>query len=114
MRQSWAFMWVGLYVWWAAPASEAAPALPLKECRLEHPLRLTSIPARCGTLRVPLDREHPRAGSIDLKLAVVPALNRRSSEPPLFLLAGGPGQSALQVYVAFSGAFARLNLNHDI
>ncbi|MDP9088574.1 MAG: alpha/beta hydrolase [Pseudomonadota bacterium] len=114
MRQSWAFMWVGLYVWWAAPASEAAPALPLKECRLEHPLRLTSIPARCGTLRVPLDREHPRAGSIDLKLAVVPALNRRSSEPPLFLLAGGPGQSALQVYVAFSGAFARVNRNHAI
>ena len=115
MRQSWALMWVGLYVWSAASAaSEVAAALPLKECRLEHPLRSTSIPARCGTLHVPLDREHPRAGSIDLKLAVVPALNRRSSEPPLFLLAGGPGQSALQVYVAFSGAFARVNRNHAI
>ncbi|HEY0748366.1 MAG TPA: alpha/beta hydrolase [Steroidobacteraceae bacterium] len=116
MRQiSWALVWVGLCVGWTPPAvSEVAPSLPLNECRLEHPLRLTSIPARCATLRVPLDREHPQAGSIDLKLAVVPALNRRSSESPVFLLAGGPGQSAQQVYVTFSGAFARVNRNHAI
>ena len=88
--------------------------LPTIECRLEHPLRLTSIAARCGTLRVPLDREHPKEGSIDLKVAVVPALNRRSTAPPLFLLAGGPGQSAMQVYVALSSAFARINRNHAV
>jgi pimeloyl-ACP methyl ester carboxylesterase len=116
MRQiSWALVWIGLCAWWTPrAAAQDTASLPLTECRLEHPLRLTSIPARCGTLRVPLDREHPKDGSIDLKLAVVPALNRRSSESPLFLLAGGPGQSALQVYVAFSGAFARANRNHAI
>jgi pimeloyl-ACP methyl ester carboxylesterase len=32
----------------------------------------------------------------------------------LFLLAGGPGQSAMQVYVALSSAFARINRNHAI
>ncbi len=37
--------------------------LPLHECRLEHPLQLTSIAARCGTLSVPEDREHPQGGS---------------------------------------------------
>src|SRR6202042_3380511 len=78
------------------------------------PLRLTSIEARCGTLRVPIDREHPKEGSIDLKVAIVPALNRRSTAAPLFLLAGGPGQSAMQVYVALNGAFARINRNHAI
>jgi pimeloyl-ACP methyl ester carboxylesterase len=75
---------------------------------------LTSIAARCGTLRVPIDREHPKEGSIDLKVAVVPALNRRSTAAPLFLLAGGPGQSAMQVYVSLSSAFARINRNHAI
>jgi pimeloyl-ACP methyl ester carboxylesterase len=45
---------------------------------------------------------------------VVPALNRRSAAAPLFLLAGGPGQSAMQVYVALSSAFARINRNHAI
>jgi len=111
-------MWVGwcACAGWAAGQAHAedVPAVLLTECRLEHPLHLTSIPARCGTLRVPDDREHPQSGSIALKVAVVPALNRRSTESPMFLLAGGPGQSAMQVYVALSSAFARVNRNHAI
>jgi pimeloyl-ACP methyl ester carboxylesterase len=105
-----------LCAWWAAQpaAAEEAALLPTTECRLEHPLRLSSIAARCGALRVPIDREHPKEGFIDLKVAVVPALNRRSTAAPLFLLAGGPGQSAMQVYVALSSAFARINRNHAI
>ncbi|HEV7359357.1 MAG TPA: alpha/beta fold hydrolase [Steroidobacteraceae bacterium] len=118
MRQvTGALVWVGLgvYAWWALPAAAEEPAtLPLIECRLEHPLHLTSIPARCGTLRVPLDREHPKEGSVDLKVAVVPALSRRSTAAPLFLLAGGPGQSAMQVYVSLNSAFSRINRNHAI
>lgn len=118
MRQLFgAFVWIGVNVcaWWARPAAaEDAALLPTIECRLEHPLRLSSIAARCGTLRVPIDREHPKEGFVDLKVAVVPALNRRSTAAPLFLLAGGPGQSAMQVYVALSSAFARINRNHAI
>lgn len=110
---------VGIGLAWGAfsappAAADDAKTLPLIECRLEHPLHLTSIPALCGTLRVPLDPEHPKAGFVDLKVAVVPALNRRSTAAPLFLLAGGPGQSAMQVYVALSGAFARINRNHAV
>jgi pimeloyl-ACP methyl ester carboxylesterase len=118
MRQlSVALMWVGLFAgaWWAPCGhAEDTATLPLSECRIEHPLRLTSIPARCGTLRVPEDREHPKDRSIELKVAVVPALNRRSTSPPMFLLAGGPGQSAAQAYASLSSAFARINRNHAI
>src|SRR5580693_279210 len=112
-----AFVWIGLSAcaWWTQPAAaENIGVLPTIECRLEHPLHLTSIAAHCGILRVPLDREHPKEGSIDLKVAIVPALNRRSTAAPLFLLAGGPGQSAMQVYVALNSAFARINRNHAI
>jgi pimeloyl-ACP methyl ester carboxylesterase len=112
-----ALVWIGLSCCaaWASPAAaDPVTTLPLIECRLEHPLHLTSIPARCGTLRVPLDPEHPKEGFVDLKVAVVPALNRRSTAAPLFLLAGGPGQSAMQVYVSLSSAFARINRNHAI
>jgi pimeloyl-ACP methyl ester carboxylesterase len=112
-----ALVWIGvsLCAWWARPAAaEEHATLPTVECRLEHPLHLTSLAARCGALRVPLDREHPKDGFVDLKVAVVPALNRRSTAPPLFLLAGGPGQSAMQVYAAISSAFARINRNHAI
>src|SRR6201996_179624 len=110
-------VWMALNccAWWTPPAAADAPStLPLTECRLEHPLHLTSIPARCGSLRVPLDPDHPHDGSVNLQVAVVPALSRRSPAAPLFLLAGGPGQSAMQVYVSLSSAFARINRNHAI
>jgi pimeloyl-ACP methyl ester carboxylesterase len=109
------FIALGLAAQWARPAFAAdQDTLPLIECRLEHPLNLTSIAARCGTLRVPEDREHPEGAAIDLNVAVVPALNRRSTAAPLFLLAGGPGQSAVQSYVASAAAFARINRNHAV
>jgi pimeloyl-ACP methyl ester carboxylesterase len=102
----------------AASASPAAAApvaqLPLHECRLEHPLRLSSIPARCGVLKVPEDRTEPGGATIELSVAVVPALNRRAAAPPLFLLAGGPGQGAAAMYTSYAGAFTRVNRNHDL
>ena len=96
------------------PATATAGTLPLHECRLEHPLRMSSVAARCGALRVAEDPGHPSGSSIELRVAVVPALNRRAEAAPLFLLAGGPGQAASDLYVSFAGAFARINRNHDI
>ncbi len=98
----------------ATTAATAPVRLALHECRLEHPLRLASIAARCGVLKVPEDRSHPGSNSIDLSIAVVPALNRRATAAPLFLLAGGPGQGATAMYTSYAGAFARVNRNHDI
>ncbi len=97
---------------WAACA--AAVPLELHECRLEHPLRLTSIAARCGTLQVPEDRTQRGGATIGLHIAVVPALNRRSAAPPVFLLAGGPGQGATAMYASYAAAFGRVNRNRDI
>src|SRR6202030_1086447 len=100
--------------WPRVAAAAPAAQLPLHECRLEHPLRLASIQARCGVLKVPEDRAQPGGATIDLSIAVVPALNRRAAAAPLFLLAGGPGQSATAMYTSLAGAFARVNRNHDI
>jgi pimeloyl-ACP methyl ester carboxylesterase len=106
---------LGSCVAWAQPVAAAGVnVLPLHECRLEHPLNLSSVAARCGVLRVPLDYEHPDAAGIDLNVAVVPALNRRSTAAPLFLLAGGPGQSAVQSYAALNSAFSLINRNHAV
>jgi pimeloyl-ACP methyl ester carboxylesterase len=94
--------------------SAPAATLPLHECRLEHPLRLSSVAARCGVLRVAEDPGAPAGRTVGLFVAVVRALNRRSSAAPLFLLAGGPGQAAADLYASYAGAFARANRNHDI
>ncbi|MGO9423930.1 MAG: alpha/beta hydrolase, partial [Steroidobacteraceae bacterium] len=82
------------------PAMATAGTLPLHECRLEHPLRMSSVAARCGALRVAEDPGRPSGRSIELRVAVVPALNRRAEAAPLFLLAGGPGQAASDLYVS--------------
>ena len=92
----------------------AAAGLELHDCRLEHPLRLASLPARCAQFEVPENPAAPGGATIALRVAVVPALNRRASAPPLFLLAGGPGQAASDLYASYAAAFGRLNRNHDI
>src|ERR1700692_847344 len=100
---------------WLRPAATAPAAqLALHECRLEHPLRLASIAARCGVLKVPEDRTQPGCPTMDLSCAVVPALKRRAAAAPLFLLAGGPGQGATAMYLSLAPAFARVNRHHDI
>jgi pimeloyl-ACP methyl ester carboxylesterase len=98
----------------ATATATATVRLPLRECRLEHPLQIASMPARCGVLKVPEDRSQSGGATIDLHVAVVPALNRRATAAPLFLLAGGPGQGATAMYTSFAAAFARVNRNHDI
>jgi pimeloyl-ACP methyl ester carboxylesterase len=98
----------------AAVPIASAPRLSLHECRLEHPQRLASVAARCGVLEVPEDWKTPAGAAINLSIAVVPALNRRTTGAPLFVLAGGPGQGAIAMYASLAAAFARVNRNHDI
>ena len=115
MRQLWgALVGLGLMFGARMAAGQNAATLPLSECRLEHPLRMLSLAAQCGTMRVPLDRQDPKSADIELNVAVVAALNRRSAAAPLFFLAGGPGQSAVQSYVLLAAAFARINRDHAI
>ena len=117
MRRVWkalVFSTLGSALWPMPALAAQRVQLPLHECRLEHPLRLVSIPARCGVLKVPEDRARPTGAAIDLSIAVVPALNRRAAAAPLFLLAGGPGQGATAMYTSLAAAFGRVNRNHDI
>lgn len=100
----------------AAEALAATPAirLPLHDCRLQHPLGLASLAARCGVLAVPLDRANRQSVTLQLSIAVVPALNRHAEAAPLFLLAGGPGQGAISMYTSYASAFTRVNRDHDL
>ena len=72
----------------------ASGTLALHDCRLEHPLKIASVAARCGVLQVAENPAESSGRTIGLHVAVVPALNRRSRSAPLFLLAGGPAFGA--------------------
>ncbi len=94
----------------SASAVAVAVAVPLKTCRvagLRHP-------AQCGVLKRPLDPARPDGVQIDIHYAVVPALARRKLPDPVFLLAGGPGQSAISLGPRVLPLMTRLNNRRDI
>ena len=68
----------------------------------------------CGVVQRPLDPARPAGAHIDVHYVVVPALARRKLPDPLFLLAGGPGQSAIGIAPATLALFNRLNNRRDI
>lgn len=96
----------------AHPATAAA--LKLEECRLQHPERLASFEARCGALEVGENPDDASGRKIRLRVAVVPALNRRGATDPLFVLAGGPGQASSDFYATAAPAFTRVHRDRDI
>ena len=90
-------------------------AIQWEECMLSSPGTLESVPARCGTLSVPEDRDDPSGRQIPLYVALVPAVSRNPRPDPLFVLAGGPGQAATETYPAILfAAFGGIHQGRDI
>ncbi len=73
-----------------------------------------TVAAQCATLAVPEDRSRPEARRIDLAIAWVPAAARRAAADPVFMLAGGPGQSAREAYPAIAHGFREVQRQRDI
>jgi pimeloyl-ACP methyl ester carboxylesterase len=95
-----------------ARPSDAAPQrrVELQAC----PPTLRMPAALCGRLDRPLDPAQPRGAHIAVHFAVWPAIGRQRLADPVFLVAGGPGQSAIEVAPALRRFFARLNFRRDI
>jgi pimeloyl-ACP methyl ester carboxylesterase len=69
---------------------------------LTHLCSYSGLPARCGTLAVPENRAVSHGRSIALHFVAV-ATRSRPERDPVFAIAGGPGQSAIDAY---RGGFA--------
>lgn len=91
-----------------------AAAIDLAPCQLEHPAHLMVVAAECGTLQVLENPARPNGRRIGLRIARVAAINRRKAPDPLFLLAGGPGGSAIMMYASAAPAFERIHRDRDI
>ena len=90
----------------AARASET----PLTECRvpgIRHAVQ-------CGVVQRALDPAQPARTTIAVHYIVVPAMARRKLPDPVFVLAGGPGQSAIGIAASTLSLFSRLNNRRDI
>ena len=80
------------------------------------PCRISGIKneVQCGSVERALDPAQPQGVKIALSYVVVPATARRKLPDAVFLLAGGPGQSAVALASAVLPVFARLNNRRDI
>jgi pimeloyl-ACP methyl ester carboxylesterase len=92
----------------------AAGALELEDCRISAGPGYPGIKARCGNFQRPLDPANPGGEQLELRVAVVPALDLNPEPDPLVPLAGGPGGSAIQFYSAYAQAFEPVRRERDI
>jgi pimeloyl-ACP methyl ester carboxylesterase len=88
--------------------------LTLSACQLEDPARVSLVQAECGELRVLENPADPTGRRIGLRVARVPAINRRKQRDPLFVLAGGPGMAATTFYASVAAVFQRIHRDRDI
>ncbi|MCA9931327.1 MAG: alpha/beta fold hydrolase [Anaerolineales bacterium] len=90
------------------PETAVSPPL-LTSCRLPG-----GVNAECGTLSVLENRDVQNGRTIDIHFAVIPAGSSISEPDPVFMLAGGPGQAASEVYPLLIPLFDELAQNRDI
>lgn len=98
----------------AIGTAHAGAPLELSACRISAGPAFPGIKARCGTMLRPENPADPASVEIEIRVAVVPALNLQPESDPLVPLAGGPGQGAIQFYSAYAAAFEPVRRNRDI
>jgi pimeloyl-ACP methyl ester carboxylesterase len=88
----------------------AAAAVALEPCRLKGIER----ELRCGQVEVAENPDAPGGRRIAIHFAVQPAVARDKRPDPLFVFAGGPGQSARAVAGSLQPLLAPLNARRDL
>ncbi|MDJ0712326.1 MAG: alpha/beta hydrolase [Woeseiaceae bacterium] len=98
----------------ALAGSPEARALELADCRISAGPGFPGVKARCGTLLRPENPADPESPDIELRVAVVPALNLSPALDPVVPIAGGPGQGSIEFYASYRPAFESLRRSRDI
>ena len=106
----WRLAWAAALLAAALPVALAAPVLSLQPCRLKG----VEYTAQCGVLKRPLDPAAPAGPTIELHVAVLPALSRHKRPDPVFFFAGGPGQGAIGLAGPVSRLLGRFANRRDL
>jgi len=75
---------------------------------------MLALTAECGSFTVAENPDQPNGRKIDLFVARVPAISIKKAPDPLFLIAGGPGTSAVDLYTSSAPPFDRVRRDRDI
>lgn len=89
-----------------------APTIDFTECTIgSGPLKLS---AQCATIEVPMNPDDDTAGTLGLSIARLPARRQSDHNDAFTMIAGGPGQSALESFQAVSFAFRHVMRDRDV
>lgn len=93
-----------------------ALSLPVWAQAQTKPCRIDSFPqeVRCGQIQRPLDPAKPDGKTIDVHYVVLPSQDRNKLADAVFLLAGGPGQSAVAAAGFGETVLGKLNRRRDL
>jgi pimeloyl-ACP methyl ester carboxylesterase len=105
----------------AAPDSAATAKAAVRKfgtlaftpCTLAPELGVQTVEAQCSSLEVLENRAAPGGRKIRLAIAWVPAKGEAAPDP-VFMLAGGPGQSALESFPNIASAFDEARKHRDV
>jgi pimeloyl-ACP methyl ester carboxylesterase len=117
MKQSCWTLAVVIAASFAAPSVEAKRSigeLTFADCDLKNPAMADVLGAECATLSVPENPAAPDGRKIELRIGLVPARTAEPASDPVFFLAGGPGQSALDSFPQIAPAFERIREKRHI
>ena len=103
---------IGLTMGWTTSVQAQVPSsvMPTTTCR--HPDFPQEL--QCGQILRPLDPAKPDGKKITVHYVVMPSLDRNKLNDAVFLLAGGPGQSAINVASFGAAVFGKLNRRRDL
>ena len=89
--------------------------IAFEPCTLASGQGARNVQAQCAKFEVPEDRSAPDGRRIELNLAWLPATEEGSAtDDPVFFLAGGPGQSAVQVWPQLDPAFSAVRKQRHV
>jgi Predicted hydrolases or acyltransferases (alpha/beta hydrolase superfamily) len=98
-----------------ASATRHYGQIAFEPCTLASGAGTGNVQAQCASFEVPEDRSNPDSRRIRLNLAWLPATDEgAATDDPVFFLAGGPGQSAVQVWPVIDGAFGQVRRQRHV
>lgn len=95
------------------PDQATVQQLELQKCFIGADGSGVNTPAHCGQLTVPENRDNPDK-TIELNVAVIKTSSKEKHNDPLLLLAGGPGQGAVDTFASMVQVFNKLLPNRDV
>lgn len=106
--------WVAVIVMTAAVGAADATPIEWRECKIGGSQGLPEVDAKCARLDVAENPAAPTGRKISLNLAKVPARAKKPQPDPVFFLAGGPGQAAVESFPQMMGGFREILAQRDV